>query len=266
MACSRGTPGPCWHARCLGKSTLHRKAQQQPGRCGTLCCITLRGCVSSCMQPQVRRRPAGLAALACPADCDETPLDPGCFCSRANAAGYDFLLKRLSLGNSGISCAQYCRRAVGGGRRWGGLELMTETNWQPGGRVMLTSILRWAQAAHLSTILPAVLVCPAGSTPALQPPGVGLWPTTATKCLRHRFYDVQAQYEGSESPAQSPGKWPNLHRDFKGWYCALMAQESPLQRRLCSKNNALRLAAKKDVVTAAVNREVTLRRQREHTE
>ncbi|KAL4418983.1 hypothetical protein ABPG77_004456 [Micractinium sp. CCAP 211/92] len=40
--------------------------------------------------------------------CDETPLDPGCFCSRANAAGYDFLLKRLSLGNSGISCAQYC--------------------------------------------------------------------------------------------------------------------------------------------------------------
>ncbi|KAL4444089.1 hypothetical protein ABPG75_011826 [Micractinium tetrahymenae] len=44
--------------------------------------------------------------------CDETPLDPGCFCARANATGYDFLLKRLSLGNAGITCAQYCRKYV----------------------------------------------------------------------------------------------------------------------------------------------------------
>lgn len=42
--------------------------------------------------------------------CDETPLDPGCFCGRAAATGYAFLLKRLSLGNAGISCTEYCKK------------------------------------------------------------------------------------------------------------------------------------------------------------
>ena len=40
--------------------------------------------------------------------CDTTPRSPGCFCANANAAGYDFLLKRLDLGAAGISCTKYC--------------------------------------------------------------------------------------------------------------------------------------------------------------
>ncbi len=43
-------------------------------------------------------------------DRDYPTADPSCYCPRANAKGWSFLMKKVALGWEGITCKAYCEK------------------------------------------------------------------------------------------------------------------------------------------------------------